>query len=127
QSPGGTQNRVGSYPSDVEETDWWTLQMLTTLGVPFTEWDTFLRGADDVFGRIAPEPIDLATYTTVFWNVDMNNGFTTPTGLWKTLVGGSYSALSGYVRAGGTLVLSGFSIPSNICEPRTTLATFGSR
>ncbi len=126
-APGSTTTRVGNYPSDLEETDWWTLDMLTTLGVPITEWDTYQRGFDDTEGRKAPEPKDLATYTTVIWNVDMNNGYASPTGLWKTLVGGSYSALAGYVRAGGTLILTGFSISSNICEPRTTLTTYASR
>lgn len=126
-APGSTPTRVGSYPSDVEETNWWTLDLLTSLGVPMTEWDTFERGLGDVEGRKAPEPSDLAHFTTVIWNVDMNNGDGSPTGLWKTLVGGSYTALGGYVRAGGTLILSGFSIPSNICEPKTILTTFASR
>ena len=126
-APGNTTTRVGSYPSDTEETDWWTLNVLTTLGVSITEWDTFLRGVDDTAGRKPPEPRDLATYTTVVWNVDMNNGVASPTGLWKTLVGGDYSALAGYVRAGGTLILSGFSIPSSICEPSTLLRTYASR
>jgi hypothetical protein len=126
-APGSTTTRVGSYPSDLEETDWWTLNVLTTLGVPITEWDTSLRGPDDTGGRKAPEPSDLATYTTVIWNVDMNNGFASPTGLWKTLVGGTYSALAGYVRTGGTLILTGFSIPSNISQPRTTLTSNASR
>lgn len=126
-APGNTTTRVGSYPSDLEETDWWRLNLLPTLGVPVTEWDTYLRGIDDTAGRKPPEPGDLATYTTIVWNVDMNNGFASPTGLWKTLVGGDYSALSGYVRAGGTLILSGFSIPSNICEPKTILTAYASR
>jgi len=126
-SPGNTTTRVGSYPSDQEETDWWTLSVLTTLGVPVTEWDTYLRGLATYEGRQAPEPNDLASYTTVVWNVDMNNGIATPTGLWKTLVGGTYSALAGYLRAGGTVILTGFSIPSNTCDPRTTLTTYASR
>ena len=44
-----------------------------------------------------------------------------PTGLYKTLVGGAYSELGGYLRAGGTLILTGFSIGANTCEPRSTL------
>jgi hypothetical protein len=126
-APGSTTTRVGSYPSDLEETDWWTLNVLTTLGVPITEWDTNLTGPDDMGGRRAPEPRDLESYTTVIWNVDMNNGFASPTGLWKTLVGGTYSALSGYVRVGGTLILTGFSIPGNMSQPRTALTTNASR
>jgi hypothetical protein len=31
-------------PSDAEETDWWTLTLLPHLGVPITEWDTYLVG-----------------------------------------------------------------------------------
>lgn len=121
QSPGSTPNRIGSFPSDVEETDWWTLDLLPNLGVPITEWDTYIVGLGDVEGRKPPEPRDLARYTTVIWNVDLNNGVASPTGLYKTLVGGAYSELAGYLRAGGTLILTGFSICSNSTEPRTTM------
>jgi len=125
-APGSTPTRVGSYPTDGEETDWWTLGLLPTLqiaGAPVsvTEWDTFKAGLGDVEGRKAPEPKNLADYTTVIWNVDFNNGDGSPTGLWKTLVGGSYSELSGYLRAGGTLILTGFTLSSNTCDPRSTL------
>ncbi len=120
-APGSTTNRIGNYPSDVEETNWWTLALLPNLGIPITEWDTLIAGQGDVEGRKPPEPRNLANYTTVIWNVDFNNGFASPTGLWKTLVGGSYSELSGYLRAGGTLILTGFTIGSNTCNPTTTL------
>jgi hypothetical protein len=126
-SPGSTNNRVGNYPSDDEERDWWILNILPNLGIPITEWDTFIAGQGDVEGRKPPEPKDLANYTTVIWNVDFNNGFASPTGLWKTLVGGSYSELSGYLRAGGTLILTGFTIGSNTCNPVTTLYANASR
>jgi hypothetical protein len=121
QSPGAVPNRIGSFPSDAEETDWWTLDLLPNLGVPITEWDTFLAGQGDVEGRKQPEPRDMARYTTIVWNVDFNNGFASPTGLFKTLVGGAYSELAGYIRAGGTVILTGFSIANNTCEPRTVL------
>jgi hypothetical protein len=125
-APGSTTTAVGSYPSDVDETDWWTLKLLPTVKiggvpVPVTEWDTFRAGAGSVEGRKPPEPRHLANYTTVIWNVDFNNGEASPTGLWKTLVGGSYSELAGYLRAGGTLILTGFTLSSNTCEPRSTL------
>lgn len=126
-APGNSFTRIEDYPSDVEETDWWTLSILPSLGVDFTEWDTFIAGASDVEGRKQPEPRDLARYTTVIWNVDFNNSGGSPTGLYKTLVGGVYSELAGYLRAGGTLILSGFAISSNVCEPRTTLVSFQSR
>ena len=119
-APGNSTNRIGSYPSDVEESNWWIVA-LRGLGVPIKEWDTFEAGLDDVEGRKQPEPRHLADYTTVIWNVDFNNGDASPTGLWKTLVGGSYSELSGYLRAGGTLILTGFTLSSNTCKPTTTL------
>jgi hypothetical protein len=121
QAPGAVQQRIGNFPSDAEETDWWTLTLLPHIGVPITEWDTYLIGQGGVEGRKAPEPRDLARYTTVIWNVDLNNGVSSPTALYKTLVGGAYSELAGYLRAGGTLILTGFSIGSNTCEPRSTL------
>ena len=127
QAPGGVPNRIGNFPSDAEETDWWTLTLLPHIGVPITEWDTYLVGQGDVEGRKPPEPRDLARYTTVIWNVDLNNGVASPTGLYKTLVGGAYSELAGYLRAGGTLILTGMSIGSNTCEPRSTMYSSVSR
>jgi hypothetical protein len=122
-SPGNATARIEDYPSDIEETNWWTLFLLPQLGVPVTEWDTYFRGINDVVGRKPPEPRDLANYTTVIWNVDFNNGaqLEQSTGLWKTLVGGDYSELGGYLRAGGTLILSGFSVAGSITNPNTTL------
>jgi hypothetical protein len=55
-------------------------------------------------------PEELANYRTIIWYVDLNNTISSPTALWKTLVGGSYSELAGYLRAGGTLILTGFQI-----------------
>lgn len=134
QAPGAIQNRVGNFPSDVEESNWWvngidathpSLLRQSLGGVPFTEWDTYLAGLDDVLGRKQPLPTDLAHFTTVIWNVDFNNGVASPTALWKTVVGGSYSELAGYLRAGGTLILTGFSFGSNTTDPRTTMYTNG--
>jgi hypothetical protein len=130
-APGSTPTRVGNYPSDIEETNWWTLDLLPNLGIPITEWDTFTSGQtgeDAGRGRKPPEPSDLASHTTVIWNVDFNNGFgEAATGLWKTLVGGSYSELTGYLRAGGTLILTGFNLAENICDPRSTLVANANR
>ena len=111
-SPGPSLNRVGNQPSDVEDTNWWTLFLLQGIGVPFTEWDTYQAGLSEGI-RKAPEPKDLAAFTTVVWSVDANNSATDPTALWRTLVGGSYSELSGYLRAGGTLILTGFQLAEN--------------
>lgn len=122
QSPGGTLNRVGSYPSDDEETGWWMLTLLPSLGVPVTEWDTYFNGLqDDYFGRRPPALRDLAAYSTVIWNVDLNNGFANPTGLHNALFREVQSHLAAYLRAGGTLILSGFSIASNVSEPTVLL------
>lgn len=125
-SPGSTTYRVGNYPSDLEETNWWTLTMLPHLGVPYTEWDTYFAGLQGVEGREPPSLRDLVRYSTVIWNVDFNNGFASPTGLHKTLFEGPQSGLAGYLRGGGTLILSGFIIASNVSEPTTVLySTFG--
>jgi hypothetical protein len=86
-----------------------------------TEWDTSKEGYGEVEGRKPPEPRLLANYTTVVWNVDFNNGVGSPTGLWRTLVGGAYSELSGYLRAGGTMILSGFLLGGNVISPNTVL------
>jgi len=121
QSPGAVPQRIGNFPSDGEEDDYWTLVILPRLGVPYSQWDTYLAGLGDVGGRKQPGLRDLARYSTVIWNVDFNNSVSSPTALYKTLVGGRYPELANYLRAGGTLILSGMSIGSNICEPRSTL------
>ena len=120
-SPGNQLTRIWNYPSDTEETNWWTLNLLPTLGVPYAEWDTYLAGMEGVEGRKTPELRDLARYSTVIWNVDFNNGVSSPTGLFKTLVGRDTSPLASYLRAGGTLILTGFAIGSNVVEPRSTV------
>lgn len=127
-SPGNSLTRIQDYPSDTEESDWWSFTLLHNAlpsGILFTEWDTYRVGSSDVQGRKPPEPRDLARYSTIIWNVDFNNGVSEPTGLFKTLVGGAYSELAGYLRAGGTLILTGFAIGSNVVEPRSTV--YGSR
>jgi hypothetical protein len=59
----------------------------------------------------------------VIWNVDFNNGATSygATGLWKTLVGDGSSELAAYLQAGGTLILTGFSLAGSVTDPNTTL------
>jgi hypothetical protein len=57
-------------------------------------------------------PEDLADFRIIIWYTDFNNTLSSPTALWRTLVGGSYSELAGYLRAGGTLVLTGFQLAS---------------
>ena len=60
--------------------------------------------------RPAFTPDDLKDYRTIIWYTDFNNTVSSPTALWKTLVGGSYSELAGYLRAGGTLIVTGFQL-----------------
>jgi hypothetical protein len=128
-APGNSVTRFFNFPSDVEEDDWWRINILTPLSLEFgmgrRDWDSFSRGiADGGASRVAPMPSDLAAYRVVIWNVDGYNnavGSGKPTALWQTLVGGAYSELGGYLRAGGTLFLSGFSIATNVVSPSTDL------
>ncbi len=119
--PGNSLGRLGNFPSDVEETNWWTVDLLPNLGVPYTEWDTFLAGIQSGEGRKPPGLSDLARYSTVIWNVDFNNGVGNPTALFRTLNEEPSIGLAAYVRAGGTLILTGFSIGGSTCRPSTVL------
>lgn len=107
----------GSGPTDVTETDWWTLGPggqgpLFSLGVPYTEWDTIEQGLGGIEGRKQPAPRDLAPFTTVVWVTDATNGGSVQTGLFKSVAGGDYSELQGYLRAGGTMILTGWNLAS---------------
>ena len=131
-APGNSQTRFFNYPSDVEDDEWWRVNILTPLSLQYgmgrRDWDTVSRGAVDGGGtRLQPLPADLAPYRVVVWNVDFNNKSDNPTGLFQTLVGGAYSELGGYLRAGGTLLLSGFSLATNIVVPTTALTANFSR
>jgi hypothetical protein len=138
--PGVQPPRIGNYPSDrpdgatfldgtpkMDEFTYWNLTVLPALGgIPFQEWDAIEAGVE-TDGRKPPEPRDLADVTTVIWNTDFNNPAGVGNALWRTLVGGSYSELSGYLRAGGTLILSGFQLASNSCNPNTLVSANTSR
>jgi hypothetical protein len=127
--PGNSIPRFFNFPSDAEEDEWWRANILTPLSLEFgmgrRDWDSFARGLADGGGsRVQPVPSDLAAFRVVIWNVDGYNnavGGGKPTALWQTLVGGAYSELGGYLRAGGTLFLSGFSIATNVVSPTTDL------
>ena len=115
---------IGNFPNDVTESRWWTEFLLNGLEAggfvaPVTEWDATLAGSVELQARKPPEPRQLAQYTTVIWNVDHQNSVTNPTALWRSLVGGNYSELAGYMRAGGTLILTGTDISSNVVNPTT--------
>jgi hypothetical protein len=134
-SPGNTPYALGSFPSDVTETDWYlTVASGGTVtesrfpriadafpGVTITEWDTYQQGMGSVDGRKAPGVGNLAGISTVVWIADANNTTSTPIALWKTVVGGSYSALAGYLRAGGTLIVSGYNVVDCTTDPRASL------
>ena len=127
--PGNSIGRFFNFPSDAEEDDWWRTNILVPLSLEFgmarRDWDTFALGLVNGGGeRAHPLLSDLAAYRVVIWNVDGYNnavGSGRPTALWNTLVGGARSELGGYLRAGGTLFLSGFSIATNVVSPPSDL------
>ncbi|HET9940602.1 MAG TPA: hypothetical protein VFR25_05840 [Candidatus Eisenbacteria bacterium] len=123
--PGVTIDRtqaIGNFPRDLDEDRFWESDPGILVGLaPFNQWDASDNGYGEVEGRKPPDPDWLKDYSTVIWNVDFNNGVGNPTGLWRTLVGGAYSELAGYLRAGGTMILSGFLIGGNVINPNTVL------
>ncbi|HET9251961.1 MAG TPA: hypothetical protein VFP58_07590, partial [Candidatus Eisenbacteria bacterium] len=108
---------IGNYPNDVVETDWYTTQLLNQLGVPVTEWDALNAGYAELQARKPPPLRTLANYSTIVWNVDFNNSIVSSTALWRTLQGDGEWALRNYLRAGGTLILTGFDVSSNTVNP----------
>jgi hypothetical protein len=113
----------GSGPNDQIETQWWTERGPTghgplfdinqSFGVSNEEWDTTERGVGSVEGRKQPTPSDLAPHSTVIWTTDFQNSASIQTALFKSVAGGDYSELQGYLRAGGTLILTGWNIAQN--------------
>jgi hypothetical protein len=114
----------GSGPSDDTETRWWTerndtgegplISLVSRTGsVASLEWDTTEQGANSVEGRKQPPPSILALFTTVVWTTDASNGGSGQTALFKSVAGGDYSELQGYLRAGGTLILTGWNLAQN--------------
>ncbi len=112
-----------NFPTDNDtiqfsvEDQWWSQVILTPLAQEFglekthdTEHDTVYRGSTTIEGRFIFTPLQLSEYRVIIWYTDFNNTISSPTALWRTLVGGSYSELAGYLRAGGTLILTGFSL-----------------
>ena len=105
----------GSGPNDQVETDWWTLSNaggsgpLLSLGIPYTEWDTSTHayGTGDL--RQQPGLRDLASYSTVVWVTDQAST-SVETGLFRTVAGNNSGELLSYLRAGGTLILTGWSL-----------------
>ena len=116
----------GSGPNDLDETRWWTERgptgtspLLATGTSGYTEWDTTEHGLGDVEGRKQPDAKELALYTTVVWTTDLSNGGSVQTALFKTVAGGDYSELQGYLRAGGTLILTGWHLALDTSAIRT--------
>lgn len=125
-APGNTMSRFFNFPSDAEEDEWWRANILTPLtlqhGAGRRDWDTYAMGATTGSGMRAEPPLtELVLYRVVIWNVDLNNLSTNPTALFRTLVGGGPSELSAYLRAGGTLILTGFTVATNVVNPTTAL------
>jgi hypothetical protein len=108
----------GSAPTDRTETDWWMLGSggtgpLLSLGVPYMEWDTIEQSNGGVAGRKQPGLRDLAPFSTVVWATDPENGGSVATAFFKTVAGRYYSDLQAYLRAGGTLIVTGWHIASD--------------
>ena len=126
-APGGNPLAgAPNYPADTVDDDWWLQKIQVPLSQDFPgfifnrDWDT-VRRTEGLEGRGVPKPADLADYRIVIWWTDFNNTLSTPNGLWKTLVGGAYSELAGYLKAGGTLILTGFQIGSATINPSGTI------
>jgi len=121
-SPNFPKDNAGTGPGgeDLElqsqEDQWWRNKILIPIAQEFGLEPT--TGHDTVYlgqfldGRKVFTPEDLSDFRIIVWYTDFNNTLSSPTALWKTLVGGSYSELAGYLRAGGTLILTGFQIAS---------------
>ena len=105
----------GSAPNDQVETDWWTLANangegpLFNLHIPYSEWDTTAKSFGTGDRRTQPDVTELAKYTTVIWVADQASG-SVETGLFRSVAGGDYSELQGYLRAGGTMILTAWSM-----------------
>jgi hypothetical protein len=111
----------GSAPSDPTENNWWLTRSSASGDgplyfdglIPHTEWDTVEQSEGGVEGRKQPDARTLADYTTVVWATDAENGGSVATGFFKTIAGGDYSEVQGYLRAGGTLILTGWHIAAD--------------
>ena len=135
------QRQLGSlpnYPPDATEDAWWRSTITVPLGQEFgvafgspdgagcsegVGWDT-LCPQNETGGqeRTVPKPEQLAPFRTVIWSTDLTNTEgSSPTGFWRTLVGGAYSELAGYLRAGGTLIVTGFQLGYQTSRPATTV------
>jgi hypothetical protein len=121
-APGGNPlaGATPNYPADTVDDDWWRRVLMAPLsqefGVTLEEWDTYRR-QEGFLGRGCPKLQDLAQYRVVIWSVDFNNTLSSPTGLWRTTVGGPSSDLANYVRGGGTLIVTGFILANNVTSP----------
>ena len=103
------------------------IRLKNALGVLLDSWDTssppLVAGISTIEGRVPPTPFFLQNVTTVVWVADFNNTTSSPIALWQTLVGGNYSVLAGYMRAGGTVIITGYAIVSDACNPSSLLAS----
>lgn len=128
-------NGDAANPAGSQEDQWWRTKILTPLaqefGVEITQdddHDTVYQGRFDADGkgRAVFPPSELAKFRTIIWYVDFNNTISSPTAFWRTLVGGSYSELAGYLRAGGTVIITGFQLASQASKvPDVPNTNFG--
>lgn len=102
-----------NFPPDSTEDAWWTSTILTPLaqefGYTFEQTDLVYVSSTSILGRTPPTLEELARHRVVIWSVDLNNTISNPTGLWLTLAY-HQSELKQYVRGGGTLIVTGFTL-----------------
>ncbi len=133
-APGNTDQANGSFPSDITEDNFWgpgavpgqlmLIRLKNQLGFLIDDWDTAKpkdTSLSTIEGRVPPTPRYLQNVTTVVWVADLQNTTSSPIGLWRTLVGGNYSVLAGYIRAGGTVVVTGYNLVNNSTDPSSLL------
>ncbi len=135
-APGNSFMANPPFPSDITEDNFWgtgsspgplmLTRLMSQTGVMVDSWDTSApppgAGVSTDYGRVPPTPVALEHITTVVWVADLNNTTSSPIGLWQTLVGGNYSALADYLRAGGTLIVTGYNLVNNSTNPSSILA-----
>ncbi len=134
-APGNSFLANPPFPSDITEDNFWgtgtspgqlmLIRIKNSYGVLLDSWDTSapppVPGISTIEGRVPPTPAFLQNVSTVVWVADFNNTTSSPIGLWQTLVGGNYSVLAGYMRAGGTVIITGYNLVADACSPSSLL------
>jgi hypothetical protein len=109
-----------NFPGDGDEDAWWNATLLGPLaqefGYTFEQFDPVYMSAISIDGRTPPTLEALARHRVVIWSVDMNNTLSNPTALWRTVQARNWSPLAQYVRAGGTLIVTGFHLAATASQ-----------